>query len=84
MVENSASFVLVRFGASTFGETNLRQSTYPLACDRSERVKQAWYVPPRRLARCGLPAEGRAVARRGWAGVNSGPFEHPGREEDHE
>ena len=30
-------------------------------------------------ARCGLPAERRVLARRGWAGEMSGHFEHPAR-----
>jgi hypothetical protein len=51
--------------------------TYPLASDRSERFKRSLVCtssplrslrPPRGMARLGAP---------GWAGENSGHFEHP-------
>jgi len=40
MLKKSASFVLVSLKPSTC-EVSWRQSTYPLACDRSERVKRS-------------------------------------------
>jgi hypothetical protein len=33
-------------------------------------------VPPRLFARCGLFAERRVSARRGWVGADNGLFEH--------
>jgi len=54
-----------------------KAKTYPLACDGSERFKRSSVCtssplrslrPPRGMARLGAP---------GWAGENSGHFEHP-------
>ena len=39
---------------------------------------EAWYVPPRLFARCGLACGTVRLGAPGWAGENRGHFEHPG------
>ncbi len=41
MVKKASSFVLASLRGSTYGGVYLRQSNYPLACDRSERLKRS-------------------------------------------
>ena len=38
---------------------------------------EAWYVPPRLLARCGLARGTGRLGAPGWAGEKRGLFEHP-------
>ena len=38
---------------------------------------KAWYVPPRRFARCGLACGTARLGALGWAGEKEGLFEHP-------
>src|SRR5262249_1975306 len=67
MVKIVSSCVLIPVGGSAFG-INWRQNTYPLAFDRNERIKRAWYVPRRLVAHCGLAWERHVSAHRGWVG----------------
>ena len=59
--------------------------TIPLLAQRAASEGPRWTravgiipsTPPKGQLAAALPAERRVLARRGWAGEKSGPFEHP-------
>ena len=73
----AASGVLAVLRGSMYTRAYLRRSAYPLARDRSERVKRSLVCTYRLFAYCGLDRGMARLGAPGWVGEMSGLSEQP-------
>jgi hypothetical protein len=76
MLKKSASGVLASLRGSPYGISGGKEPIRSHVIEASGS-SEAWYVPPRLFARCGLTRGKGCLGAPGWAGENGGHFEHP-------